>query len=78
MINRNWSVMKQRLHPQSVAEISRHSVLSLKRQKRMQRKKVIYSTINIEDTEMLGTHRSNPSKIKAWSSRPTCKNCTII
>jgi len=24
----NWSAKKQRLHPQSVAEISRHSVLS--------------------------------------------------
>ena len=27
-INHNWSAAKQRLHPQSVAEISRHSVLS--------------------------------------------------
>ena len=27
-IRHNWSAMKQRLHPQSVAEISRHSVLS--------------------------------------------------
>ena len=27
-MNHNWSAMKQRLHPQSVAEISRHSVLS--------------------------------------------------
>ena len=27
-INYNWSATKQRLHPQSVAEISRHSVLS--------------------------------------------------
>ena len=28
VINHNWSATKQRLHPQSVAEISRHSVLS--------------------------------------------------
>jgi len=28
VINHNWSAMKQRPHPQSVAEISRHSVLS--------------------------------------------------
>jgi len=28
VINRNWSATKQRPHPQSVAEISRHSVLS--------------------------------------------------
>ena len=28
VINNNWSATKQRLHPQSVAEISRHSVLS--------------------------------------------------
>ena len=28
VINHNWSAMKQRLHPQSVAEISRRSVLS--------------------------------------------------
>ena len=28
VINHNWSVTKQRLRPQSVAEISRHSVLS--------------------------------------------------
>ena len=28
VIYHNWSAMKQRLHPQSVAEISRHSVLS--------------------------------------------------
>jgi len=28
VINHNWSAMKQRHHPQSVAEISRHSVLS--------------------------------------------------
>ena len=28
VINHNWPAMKQRLHPQSVAEISRHSVLS--------------------------------------------------
>jgi len=27
-ISHNWSTTKQRLHPQSVAEISRHSVLS--------------------------------------------------
>ena len=27
-MNCNWSARKQRLHPQSVAEISRHSVLS--------------------------------------------------
>jgi len=26
-MNQNWSATKQRLHPQSVAEISRHSVL---------------------------------------------------
>ena len=28
VINHNWSATKQRLHPQSVAEINRHSVLS--------------------------------------------------
>jgi len=28
VINHNWSATKRRLHPQSVAEISRHSVLS--------------------------------------------------
>jgi len=28
VINHNWSATKQRLHPQSVADISRHSVLS--------------------------------------------------
>jgi len=28
VINHNWSATKQRLNPQSVAEISRHSVLS--------------------------------------------------
>jgi len=28
VVNRKWSATKQRLHPQSVAEISRHSVLS--------------------------------------------------
>ena len=28
VINHNWLATKQRLHPQSVAEISRHSVLS--------------------------------------------------
>ena len=28
VINHNWSATKQRLHPRSVAEISRHSVLS--------------------------------------------------
>ena len=28
IMNHNWSATKQRLHPQSVAEISRHSVLS--------------------------------------------------
>jgi len=28
VINHNWSATKQRPHPQSVAEISRHSVLS--------------------------------------------------
>ena len=28
VINHNWSATKQRLHPQGVAEISRHSVLS--------------------------------------------------
>ena len=27
-MSHNWSAMKQRLHPQSVAEISRHSILS--------------------------------------------------
>jgi len=30
-MNHNWSATKQRLHPQSVAEISRHSVLSADR-----------------------------------------------
>jgi len=28
VINHDWSATKQRLHPQSLAEISRHSVLS--------------------------------------------------
>ena len=28
VVNHNWSATKQRLHPQSVAEISCHSVLS--------------------------------------------------
>ena len=28
VMNHNWSATKQRLHPQSVADISRHSVLS--------------------------------------------------
>jgi len=28
VMNHNWSATKQRPHPQSVAEISRHSVLS--------------------------------------------------
>jgi len=28
VINHNWSATKRRLHPQNVAEISRHSVLS--------------------------------------------------
>jgi len=28
VMNHNWSATKQRLHPQSVAEISRNSVLS--------------------------------------------------
>jgi len=28
VMNHNWSATKQRIHPQSVAEISRHSVLS--------------------------------------------------
>ena len=28
VVNHNWSATKQRLHPQSVAEISHHSVLS--------------------------------------------------
>ena len=28
VMNHNWSATKQRLHPQSVAEISRHSLLS--------------------------------------------------
>jgi len=28
VMNHNWSATKQRLHPHSVAEISRHSVLS--------------------------------------------------
>jgi len=28
VMNHNWSATKQRLRPQSVAEISRHSVLS--------------------------------------------------
>ena len=28
VMNHNWSTTKQRLHPQSVAETSRHSVLS--------------------------------------------------
>jgi len=31
VINHNWSATKQRPHPQSVAEISRHSVLSVDR-----------------------------------------------
>ena len=30
VINHNWSATKQRLRPQSVAEISRHSVLLIK------------------------------------------------
>ena len=30
VMNHNWPAMKQHLHPQSVAEISCHSVLSAK------------------------------------------------
>jgi len=36
----------------------------------------IYSITKTEDTEALGRQRAKPSKIKAWSSRPTCKNCS--
>jgi len=28
VMNNNWSATKQRLHPQNVVEISRHSILS--------------------------------------------------
>ena len=28
VMNHNWSAMKQRIHPQNVAEISHHSILS--------------------------------------------------
>jgi len=31
VINHNWSATKQRLHPQSVAEIRHHSILSVDR-----------------------------------------------
>jgi len=30
------------------------------------------------DTEALGIQRVKPSKIKAWYSRPTCKNCSYL
>jgi len=29
-----------------------------------------------DDTEVLGWQRAKPSKIRAQSSRPTCKNCS--
>ena len=31
-----------------------------------------------EDTEALGRQRAKPSQIKAWYSRPTCKNCSYL
>jgi len=31
-----------------------------------------------EDTEALGRQRAEPSKIKGWYSRPTCKNCLYL
>ena len=37
-----------------------------------------YSTMKIEDTEMLGRQRAKSSKIKVRSSRPTYKNCYCL
>jgi len=34
--------------------------------------------MQIEDTEVLGRQRAKRSNIKAWNSRPTCKNCSYL
>jgi len=47
VIYNNWSAMKQRPHPQSVAEISRHSVLSGDRIQQCEKKKKKLSAIVI-------------------------------
>jgi len=35
----------------------------------------MYSTMNTKDTEVIRRYRAKPSKIKARSNQPTCKNC---
>jgi len=40
--------------------------------------KYIYSTIKTEVTQALGRQGAKPSKIKAWYSRLTCKNCSYL
>jgi len=31
-----------------------------------------------EDADVLRRQRAEPSKIKAWYSQPTCKNCSYL
>ena len=40
-------------------------------------KKHLHGTIKSEDTEVLGGLRARPNEIKARSSRPTWKNCSL-
>jgi len=35
-----------------------------------------HSTMKIKDIRPFGRQRAKPSKIEAWSSQPTCKNCS--
>jgi len=76
VINHDWSSTKQRLHPQSVAEINRHSVLSGDRiwqcgtssgSRTRTQISVGKSPFPSAGTTLAGTHRSEPD---LWLESP--------
>ena len=72
VINHNWSATKQRPHPQSVAEISRHSVLSGDRIRQCET--VSLSGCKYSHNGFPDVSRSNGGlSISGWTGQPSCQ-----
>ena len=76
VMNHNWSAMKQRLHPQSVAEINRHSILSGDRIRQCQTSSVwvspqVHRSVSISRHFLLQAPQC-PCSVRKWFSRDLC------
>jgi len=77
VMNHNWSATKQRLRPQSVAEISRHSVLSIDRIRQWTMWDIVWVSPQGHRAVSVSRHLllqapQCPCSVQKWFSRDKC------